>query len=89
MRRRGASGAGKNEPARTFGIFTVRLPAAVVTSVAGAVAVGRALMQLRADTGGRLRIDDGLKHPSEQPAHELTAVGGAEHLDHLEQGRII
>ena len=57
--------------------------------VAGAVAVGRALMQLRADTGGRLRIDDGLKHPSEQPAHELTAVGGAEHLDHLEQGRII
>jgi len=43
----------------------------------------------RADTGGRLRIDDGLKHPSEQPAHELTAVGGAEHLDHLDQGKII
>ena len=38
---------------------------------------------------GRLRIDRGLKHPAEEPAHELAAVGGAEHLDHFEQGRIV
>jgi putative spermidine/putrescine transport system ATP-binding protein len=38
---------------------------------------------------GPLRIDDGLKHPAEEPAHELAAVGGAEHLDHFEQGRIV
>jgi len=43
----------------------------------------------RADVGGRLSVDDSLEHPSQQPAHELTAVGGAEHLDHLEQGRIV
>jgi hypothetical protein len=31
MRRRGASSAGKNDPVRTFGIFTVKSPAVVVT----------------------------------------------------------
>ena len=30
-----------------------------------------------------------LEHPAEEAAHELTAVGGAERLDHLEQGRIV
>ena len=31
MRRRGLSSAGKNDPVRTFGIFTVKSPAVVVT----------------------------------------------------------
>jgi len=43
----------------------------------------------RADVASRLRIDHGLKHPAEKPAHALAAVGGAEHLDHFEQGRIV
>jgi hypothetical protein len=62
-------------------------------AVAAAVALGRAsggpLMRAGADVRGRLRIDHGLQHPSQQPAHQLTAVGGAEHPDHLEQGRIV
>jgi hypothetical protein len=33
MRRRGASSDGKNDPERTFGIFTVRSPAVVATSL--------------------------------------------------------
>jgi len=61
--------------------------------VAGAVALGRAslgaLVHSRTDMAGRLRIDHSLKHPTEQPAHELPTVGGAEHLNHLEQGRIV
>jgi hypothetical protein len=61
--------------------------------VAGAVALSRsglgALMGTRADVGARLRVNDGLEHPAQQPAHQLPAVGGAEHLDHLEQGRIV
>jgi hypothetical protein len=61
--------------------------------VAGAVALGRAgvaaLVQTGTDTGGCLGVDDGLEHPAEEPAHELTAVGDAEHLNHLEQGRIV
>jgi len=48
-----------------------------------------ALVQTGADAGGRLGVDNGLEHPAEHPAHELAAVGGAEHLDHLEQGRIV
>jgi len=43
----------------------------------------------RANVCGRLRIDHGLEHPAEEPAHELAAAGGAEHLDHFEQGRIV
>jgi len=61
--------------------------------VAGTVALGRAslgaLVHARANVCGLLRIDHGLEHPAEEPAHELAAVGGAEHLDHFEQGRIV
>jgi len=61
--------------------------------VAGAVVVGRAfgaaLVKAGTDVLGRFGIHDGLEHPAEQPAHELTTIGGAEHLDHLEQGRIV
>ena len=46
-------------------------------------------MQAGTDVGGRLRVNDSLEHPAEQPAHQLPTVGGAEHLDHLEQGRIV
>jgi len=48
-----------------------------------------ALVRTGADAGCCLGVDDGLEHPAEQPAHELAAVGGAKHLDHLEQGRIV
>jgi hypothetical protein len=61
--------------------------------VRGAVALRRArvaaLVRASADVRGRLGIDDGLQHPAEQPAHQLTAVGAAKHVDHLEQGRIV
>jgi hypothetical protein len=61
--------------------------------VAAAVALRRArvaaLVGASADVRGRFGIDDGLQHPAEQPAHELTAVGAAKHVDHLEQGRIV
>ena len=42
--------------------------------------------QSGADVRSRLRIHDGLQHAAQEPAHELAAVGGAEHLDRLEQG---
>jgi len=61
--------------------------------VAGAVPPGHprvgAFMQLSADVGRSFSVHHTLKHPAKEPAHELTAIGGAEHLDHLEQGRII
>lgn len=61
--------------------------------VAGPVALGRAgvgpLVQAGADVLGGFRVDHGLEHASQESAHQLTAVGGAEHLDHLEQGRIV
>jgi len=61
--------------------------------VAGAVTAGRALVgplvQRGTDVRRCLRIDHRLEHAAEQPAHELPAVGGAKHLDHLEQGRIV
>ena len=91
MRRRGASRAGKNDPVRTFADLHCQVPCSGRDElVAGAVALGRAsvaaLVSVGADVRGRLGVDDGLEHPAEQPAHELAAVGGAEHL---EQGRIV
>ena len=94
MRRRGASSAGKNEPVRTLRDLHRQVAGGGRDElVAGAVALGRAglaaLVQTGADAGGRLGVDDGLEHPAQEPAHELAAVGGAEHLEHLEQGRIV
>jgi hypothetical protein len=61
--------------------------------VAGAVALGRPgvgpFVQAGADVRRRLRVHHRLEHAAEQPAHQLPAVGGAQHLDHLEQGRIV
>ena len=59
------SSAGKNDPVRTFGIFTVRSPSRGRDElVAGAVALGRArvgaLVQLGADVRGRLGVDQRL-----------------------------
>lgn len=41
------------------------------------------------DMGGRLSIDQRLQNRSEQDAHDAAAVGGAERLGELEQGRLI
>jgi len=46
-------------------------------------------VQTGAVVGCRFRVDELLHDRAKQPAHELAAVGGAEHLDHLEQGRLI
>jgi hypothetical protein len=80
-----------NDPVRTFGIFTVRSPAAVVTSLSRVPLRWVVLPSVRlcrpgADMRGRLRVHHGVKHAAEQPAHQLAAVGGAEQL---EQGRIV
>jgi hypothetical protein len=81
----------ENDPVGAFGIFTVRSPAAVVTSLSRVplrwvVRVSDRSCRPAPMWRGRLGVDHGLEHPAEQPAHELTAVGGAAHL---EQGRIV
>lgn len=94
MRRRGDNNAGKNDPEHSLGIFTVKVPRGggdqlVAGPVALRGAVLAALVQTGTDALARLGIDHRLQDTAEETAHELTAVGGAEHLDHLEQGRIV
>ncbi len=49
----------------------------------------RLIVAFGTDMGGRLSIDQRLQNRSEQDAHDAAAVGGAERLGELEQGRLI
>jgi hypothetical protein len=46
-------------------------------------------MRVSADERRRFGVDEGLHHRGEQPAHQLTVIGAAHHLEQLEQGRLV
>jgi len=59
------------------------MPGALPGRVHAATFLGTSMrVTVALPVAGRLRIDHGLEHPAEEPAHELAAVGGAERLDH-------
>src|ERR1035438_9101502 len=64
-----------------------------ISALAGAVALGRpgwrVLVGISADLSGRLGIDEGLEHRGEHETHHFAAVGGAQYVGELEQGRLV
>jgi len=46
-------------------------------------------MPLSADMRGRFSVDEGLHHRAQQRSHQVTAIGAAQRLGQLEQGRLV
>src|SRR6478672_1323538 len=91
MRRRRSNSDGKNDPARSLGIWTSTSPAAVDTVLPIAVhrAPIAALVAAGADRLGGFGFDQRLQPGAGQVGEHRAGIGGLDRIDLGEQGRMV